>query len=284
MLLSCTFYHVSLPFMTQIRSALLPAIGDSLDLPSIGRAVVRRVMIGRLQTTIIRLALPNQSIAYLKEGDGDAAEDIEAEAERLEWLQGRLLVPVVRRLPQIDGRVRVLIEAVPGRPAHHARLPEGRRIELLAYALQEIHATSIDDCPFRDTLECELVEAERRLRADKLDTEAFVAATGGVTPIQALELLHADRSLIKETVFTHGDYCLPNVMIARGQLSGIIDWGLAGIADPHRDFMALSESITCNLGEQWVNYFFDAYGAGLPDWERIRYYTLLDQFFGNYVP
>lgn len=260
------------------------AIGDFFDLPEIGRAVVRRVLVGRLHSTIARLALPDQGVAYLKEGEGTAIEDIEAEAERLEWLQGRLQVPTVHRLPSSAGCTRVLLEALPGRPAHHARLPESRRIELLAEALQAVHAVPIADCPFRNTLERELAGAERRLRGGSLDIESFVAATKGITPAQALEQLHANKSLIKETVFTHGDYCLPNVMIAKNRLSGVIDWGIAGVADPHRDFMAISESIAFNLGNKWVDRFFDFYGAGPPDQDRIRYYTLLDRFFGHYLP
>ena len=39
----------------------------------------------------------------------------------------------------------------------------------------------------------------------------------------------------EDVVFTHGDYCLPNVMILKGHLSGYIDWGYAGIGDRYLD-------------------------------------------------
>lgn len=247
--------------------------------------MVRQVRTGRRGSTIARLRRDDGRAFYLKQGVGEASEDIEAETERLEWLRGRLPVPAARRLPLgEDGAFRVLLEAMPGRPSHYARLPESRRVDILAEALREIHGVRAAECPFRDTLRHELAEAERRLRLGKLDVPAFIAATQGVTPAQALDGLQADAGMIRETVFTHGDYCLPNVMIQQGKLSGVIDWGIAGVADPHRDFMALVESIEFNLGSSCARRFFDAYGCPEPDQDRIRYYRLLDQFFGRYKP
>lgn len=109
-------------------------------------------------------------------------------------------------------------------------------------------------------------------------------ATEGIAPAEALEWLQAGADAIRETVFTHGDYCLPNVMIQGGRLSGLLDWGNAGLADPHRDFMAVIESIAFNLGPNWVGRFFGAYGSPGPDPERIRYYRILDKFFEFYKP
>jgi aminoglycoside 3'-phosphotransferase-2 len=73
-------------------------------------------------------------------------------------------------------------------------------------------------------------------------------------------------------------------MISRGSLSGVIDWGIAGIADPHRDFMAIWDSIAFNFGKTWIRRFFEAYGVVKPDQDRIRFYNLLDRFFAHYYP
>lgn len=269
----------------QLRPKPHLTVGDRLQLPDVGLATVRQVRTGRLGSTIARLRLDDGRAFYLKQGVGEASEDIEAETERLEWLRGRLPVPVAHRLPlSEDGAFRVLLEAIPGRPSHYARLPESQRVDILAEALRDIHGVPVADCPFRDTLKGELAEAERRLRLGMLDVPGFIAATQGVTPAQALDRLQADASMVRETVFTHGDYCLPNVMIQRSRLSGVIDWGISGVGDPHRDFMALVESIEFNLGPSWVRRFFDAYGGPEPDQDRIRYFSLLDQFFGHYQP
>jgi kanamycin kinase/aminoglycoside 3'-phosphotransferase-2 len=37
---------------------------------------------------------------------------------------------------------------------------------------------------------------------------------------------------IEEPVFIHGDYCLPNILVAGDKLGGVIDWDFGGLADP----------------------------------------------------
>lgn len=261
------------------------AVGDLLDIPGLGQGIVRQFCRGRLGSSISRLLLSDDRSVYLKEGMGEAAADLKEELRRLEWLRGRLPVPAADRLPDTgDGVFRILLESLPGHPSHYARVPKAQRVDILAQTLRDIHAVSVDSCPFRDTLEHELAEAERRIIMKKLDMDAFLEGTKGTTPTQVLAKLQATRGIIQETVFTHGDYCLPNVMIEKGRLSGIIDWGIAGVADPHRDFMAVADSIEYNLGPDWVERFFDAYGGPRPDKERIRYYKLLDQFYAHYRP
>ena len=44
----------------------------------------------------------------------------------------------------------------------------------------------------------------------------------------------------EDLVFTHGDYCLPNLMIHNGRLSGYMDLGYAGVGDRYLDFVRSS--------------------------------------------
>lgn len=110
---------------------------------------------------IARIRTVDGRSLYLKQGTGEAREDLKAETNRLEWLRGRLPVPVVHRLPPgEDGALRIVLDALPGRPCHHARLRECRRVEILAEALRAVHALPTAECPFRATLDRELAEAE----------------------------------------------------------------------------------------------------------------------------
>ena len=74
-------------------------------------------------------------------------------------------------------------------------------------------------------------------------------------------------------VLTHGDYCLPNVLVEDGRLSGFVDLGLAGLADSRVDLAAGVWTLDYNFGHGYGREFLDAYGeAPISDQaiERLR--------------
>lgn len=75
-------------------------------------------------------------------------------------------------------------------------------------------------------------------------------------------------------VVCHGDYCLPNVMIATGRVVGYLDLGEAGVAERRRDLAVATWSVTWNVGPGFEDLFLDAYGT---DWDvpRRDFYRLL---------
>jgi kanamycin kinase len=62
-------------------------------------------------------------------------------------------------------------------------------------------------------------------------------------------------------VLIHGDYCLPNVLVAGGALSGLIDVGQTGLGDPRKDLAAGVWTLQYNFGPGHAREFLDAYGA-----------------------
>jgi kanamycin kinase len=62
-------------------------------------------------------------------------------------------------------------------------------------------------------------------------------------------------------VLIHGDYCLPNVLVAHGKLSALIDVGRAGLGDPRDDLAAGIWTLQYNYGPGLAREFLDAYGA-----------------------
>ena len=72
----------------------------------------------------------------------------------------------------------------------------------------------------------------------------------------------------------HGDYCLPNALLERDEVTGFVDLGELGVADRYRDLAIATWSVTWNLGPGFESCFLDAYDAPL-DPERIRFYRLL---------
>ena len=88
-------------------------------------------------------------------------------------------------------------------------------------------------------------------------------------------------------MLSHGDYCLPNIFLQGGKISGFLDLGRAGTADKWQDIALCLRSLRQNFAGKFSGQpqpgfsdklLFDALGLK-PNWEKIRYYTLLDELF-----
>jgi aminoglycoside phosphotransferase len=84
----------------------------------------------------------------------------------------------------------------------------------------------------------------------------------------------------EDLVFTHGDYCLPNIIAKNCRIRGFTDLGMAGIGDRYQDLALAVRSIRYNLkAEKCVRLFLDKYGLKDVDFSKIDYYILLDELF-----
>jgi len=246
---------------------------------SAGPIRVDQVSLGRLGSLICMCTLPDGRPAYYKVGTGIAQIDIEAESDRLRWLEGKLNVPRILSAGRSPEQSWILITAMPGSPARVFPASKERVIDRVAEGLKQIHALATTCCPFAAALDNELEECLRRIRFHELSNEAFARATGGLTPSLAIEELFRKRPLVKDLAFTHGDYGLSNVLLEGPQTVAFVDWGIAGLSDPHRDLMTISDSIRRHLGQGYEERLYQAYGCIDINDELLRYFTLLDQFF-----
>ena len=105
-------------------------------------------------------------------------------------------------------------------------------------------------------------------------------------PQELLEWLYDNRPK-EDFVLSHGDFCLPNIFINDDKFSGFVDIGRMGVADRYQDIALCYRSLKHNFSGKFggkiydgydENMFFDALGIE-PDFEKIRYYILLDELF-----
>ena len=61
-------------------------------------------------------------------------------------------------------------------------------------------------------------------------------------------------------VLIHGDYCLPNVLVEDGRLSGLVDVGGSELGSPEKDLAAGVWTLQYNYGRGFARTFLDAYG------------------------
>ncbi len=227
-----------------------------------------------------RRSAPDQ---YLKIAERHSEQDLSAEVSRLIWLQGRLPVPDVLYWAEDDTRQYLLISAVPGLVLYDESLRDQlpALMRLYATALRQIHAIPLESCPFDLRLDVKIAQAAQRLKSGAVDVENFDPERQGRSAQSAFRELLATRPSAEDLVFTHGDYCTPNVLIDPDTmtLNGLIDWGRAGIADRYQDLALAARSIDYNFGAKWIPPFFDAYGLSEVDQAKVAFYKLLDEFF-----
>lgn len=237
------------------------------------------ITIGRSEasTYLLRSDSNNQ---YLKIQPQTAVESLRQEKERLEWLQGKLPVPEIMYYAEDGVNEYLLLSEIPGWNAADNRcatmLP--KLMQQLAIGLLTIHEVSLEHCPFNQTLDEKLKEAKKRVDLGLVDEEDFDLIRQGAKAADLFEELQLKKPAAEDLVFAHGDYCLPNIILNEGGISGFIDWGRAGIADRYQDLALAVRSIVYNFGQEQVKRFLDEYGIKQLDEDRVYYYQLLDEF------
>lgn len=266
--------YSSVPAMPMLPANLRDAIGEGASWES--------VALGYSGTSVFRITLGTDDVRYLKIAERATAEVV-AEGARLEWLAGRLSVPRVLSSSEADGRAFLLMSAVPGYVACHPRVAGDlpRVVRLFAEGMRAIHALDWFGCPFDARLDVKIAAARERMARGEVCEDDFDAVRHGRIAESLLVDLIAARPPTEDLAFTHGDYCLPNILVdaERGEITGFIDLGRAGVADRYQDIALAARSLADNFGSQWAPLLFEAYGLDPVDHAKIAYYQLLDEFF-----
>ena len=266
-----------------------PVVPTPNSLPEPLPEAVRAATVGYVLTpatdgeggaAVFRLEASGRPALYLKGGTGRVADDVTAEMVRLEWLAGRLPVPEVRHFVRVQGEAWLLTTAVPGRSAYYSLLEQPERrseiVAALARFVRAVHALPLADWPFHAGHELAMAQARRNLDAGRVDTDDFDEERQGWTPEQVWADLVGLLPLPFERVVTHGDYSLDNVLLEDGRVTGCIDVGRAGAADPYQDLAAVWNNLE-EFGGDLQRELFRVYGISEPDARKLRFHLCLGE-------
>jgi aminoglycoside 3'-phosphotransferase-2 len=256
----------------------------------LGKHSRTEIQTGESGDSVFRFDRPGASTVYLKAGpiaSGSRERRLFEEAERLGWMHAvGLPVPAVLQYHEWKGHEYLLLTAVPGVDASTPRPPEQHEavVSALAAGLRLLHGTNISACPFDQSRRVRLAAAEARVRAGLVQENDFDETRLGTSARDLYAALQATPAPAEERRFTHGDYCLPNVLLLEDgsggfRVSGFVDCANAGVADPYQDLALAARSVAGNFGEHLVPTLFAKYGLEHPDQAKLAYYQLLDEFF-----
>ncbi|HUJ23353.1 MAG TPA: APH(3') family aminoglycoside O-phosphotransferase [Bryobacteraceae bacterium] len=218
---------------------------------------------------------------FLKTSVETDSVELVREAERLVWLENRLPVPRVIACISDDVRKYLLTETLPGTDASHEEwlAQPATLLSKLADGLRLIHSISHHGCPFDRRLPQVLSEAAARIQAKLVDETDFDGARQGRSAESLWEELNRTIPPSEDLAFTHGDFCLPNIIVLPDGGLGFVDLGRSGVADRYQDVALAVRSAHENLGAHWAAQLLRDYGIPEPDERKIAFYQLLDEFF-----
>jgi aminoglycoside 3'-phosphotransferase-1 len=231
---------------------------------------------------ITRHESPGLIPIYGKSGRGRVADDITAEFVRLRWLARRVPCPAVQGFACAGDAATLLTTAMPGVTAWEllTARPEltGPVATAIGEFLRAMHALPVDDCPFDAGLAVRIAAARELVERGLVDESDFAEAHAGWSARQVLDEVEGALPLATERVVTHGDFSLGNIMMDETTVTGIIDVGRVGVADPYQDLAILHDSLG-EFGPAAQDAMWRAYSVPAPDPVRLRVHLQLDELF-----
>lgn len=218
-------------------------------------------------------------------------EEAENEYRMLQYLHSKLPVPSIYAHEISNGKSYLLMSKCEGKIAcfHEYINNPAVLCKLLANGLKKLWSIDISDCPSDQRLSRKLVQAAYNIENDLVDLDNVEPDTfsdkGFKDPTELLQWLYKNKPK-EELVLSHGDYCLANIFGIHDEVTGYIDLGKTGISDKWCDIALCYRSILHTYSGKHKQHQNQIYSDFLfrelditPNWEKIRYYILLDELF-----
>lgn len=211
----------------------------------------------------------------------------------MRWLSGKLPVPKVIAFAQKNGYNYLLMSKLSGEMSCSDQNLQSIEdtVILLADGIKMLWRVDISACPCINNLDVKLKNAKYNIENDLVDTDDFNEDTLGESGFKDVGDLYdflLNNRPEEDLVLSHGDYCLPNIFLKDGKVSGFLDLGKTGIADRWQDIALCVRSLKYNICDwfglrendyqKYKALFYSRLGME-EDAQKLRYYILLDELF-----
>lgn len=263
-----------------------PKIPDEI-LDIVGNDVFEANDVGMSDSKV--LIYPNHVLKIQAE-----SEETLNEKNIVTWLAGQLPVPMILVYSVKDEIAYTLMTKINGKMLCDAEYLNNPSlvIKMVAGCLKALWKVDVAHCPFKTSrLEERLKQARKNVLENRNDIDNVMPTTFSVDGFKnSLELLNwlENNRPIEDIVLSHGDFCLPNIIVQNNKISGYIDLGKMGPADRWQDIAIAIRSLGDNFAGKYnggIKYFdfepqmlLDELGLEM-DYEKYKYYLLLDELF-----
>ena len=219
-------------------------------------------------------------------------EETKSECTMLAWLDGKVPVPKILFHACENGTDYLLMSKVNGKMSCDKAYMEHPRelVSMLAKALKLLWKVDVTDCPETWDLKRKLPITKQNVDRNLVDMENVEPETfeeqGFKNPQELYEWLIENQPK-EDRMLVHGDFCLPNIFFADDEITGFIDIGRMGIGDKWQDIALCYRSLKHNFGGKYTSKIYEDFNPDIlfeelgiePDWDKIKYYILLDELW-----
>jgi aminoglycoside phosphotransferase len=235
---------------------------------------------------VSRLRTPAGTDVFVKTGRGFERLDLLREVRNLRSLSQILPVPAVIDFQDDGSEAQLTMEGLSGVPLHEAYPLLGRQatLSLVAEILATLwRAPAISRPSVLGSVQEELEDVRLLIEQQLIDNDGFEAASGGKTPGTLYQEILTQFASHDTDVISHGDFCLPNILVDDDGRWRLIDLGKAAFGDRFRDLSTIEVSLARNVDADALRDLMAMLGIDLNETARtkMRTYTNIDLYWYN---
>ncbi len=225
----------------------------------------------------------NERILYLKISHKKfkgTTYDVEREKNVLIWLEGKIQVPKVIHFEKYNDLMFLLMSEAKGLCLDYENVNSEMIVQMYADSIKRMQSIDISECTFDSSISYRLKELDYLYKNKLAAEEDFHhGETSFSKPNELINYLN-ENVTDEDLVFSHGDISGGNIFIRPdNSISSYIDWGRGGLADKWYDIALCVRNIKEDMeDDKYVDLFFNLLNI-TPDWNKIKYYSWLDELF-----
>lgn len=236
----------------------------------------------RLGGSITHVQSDNGAEYFIKLGFGFERLELLREYRNMVDLGGIIPIPKVSYFADLGAGAVLISERFKGRPLHECMvdIESAHVVELAKEVLEALWSAEISPGDLPIAAMEELEDIQELMSHNLLDLACFKKNTGK----NPSELMNKALTQIQGhdvNVVSHGDLCLPNILVNEDFDWVLIDWGKGGKGDKSRDLAALEGSFARNNDERLFQELVSSCELTIQESLRAKMdlYTSLDNYW-----
>lgn len=212
---------------------------------------------------------------------GEINQENIREYEMLVWLSHHLEVPKVIHFEKTRKKTYLLMSRIDGQPLFS--LPYEEAVMLACKGLKQLWMIDTSSFPYANSKKDALDYV--KYNVDHYENELMNYADPDTfqnspykNPKELYAWIEGHYPDHEKTVFSHGDYFLPNILVKNHHIMGFIDFGLAGLYPKERDIAQLIKSLSYNYKNEIRHHeLVSKYLHVEINWNLVDYFKLYDE-------